>query len=268
MENQEELSAEQGAAEFAAGINGTATETPPPEESKPDETPPPEYVQVTKGDWEALQARAAKIDEIAAAQGQMRDTAFGRLGSLEQALRELRTSAAGQPVADEDLAQLAAEYPDLAELSIFKKLRTGNAAPGLDEAQIAPLVDQRVSKAREEITAESERKFEMRLLQRDHPDWRATVGISDDGKAVETPYREWLRAQPAEYQQKVGSAWNADIVGESITKFKNHAKTEAARKAAAEARQGRIAAAVPAKGDGSAPQATGKSPFQEGLASG
>lgn len=268
MENQEELSAEQGAAEFAAGINGTATETPPEPESKPDETPPPEYAQVTKGDWEALQARAAKIDEIAAAQGQVRDTAFGRLGSLEQALKELRTAAAGQPVADEDLAQLAAEYPDLAKLSIFKKLRTGNAAPGLDEAQIAPLVDQRVSKASEEVHRQIERTFEMRLLQRDHPDWRAVVGVTDDGKAVDSPYRTWLAAQPAEYQQKVGSAWNADIVGESIGKFKNHAKTEAARAAAAAARTGRIAAAVPAKGDGNAPQAAGKSPFQEGLASG
>lgn len=264
MENQEELSAEQGAAEFAAGINGTATETPPPEETRTEDPPPPEYVQVTKNDWEALQARAAKIDEIVAAQGQMRDTAFGRLGSLEQALRELRTSAAGQPVADEDLAQLAAEYPDLAELSIFKKLRTGNAAPGLDEAQIAPLVDQRVSKAREEIKQE----LAMEVLEQAHSDWRAVVGISDDGKAVESPYREWLRTQPAEYQQKVSGTWSPAVVGESITKFKNHAKTEAARKAAAEARQGRIAAAVPAKGDGSAPQTTGKSPFQEGLASG
>ena len=53
-------------------------ETPPAPEAAPPTpapTPAPEYVQVTKADWEALNTRAAKIDTIEATLGQRFDTA-------------------------------------------------------------------------------------------------------------------------------------------------------------------------------------------------
>jgi hypothetical protein len=278
MNEEQQQNDQDFGAGFTSATDGELSPTPREEPTEgtngePVKTEaPPEIVQITRKEWDDVLARAAGIDEIRATQGQIRDTAMGRIGRLEQTLTELRNAApAGQSIAEEDLAQLAAEYPDLAELNVFKKLRgTGNAAPALDEAQLAPLVDQRVARAREEIQRASNQELEMRLLRRDHPDWRQVVGLTDDGQRVETPYRAWLKAQPDDYQHKVGGAWDADIVGESIAKFKKHAQTEAARKAAADARQSRIAASVPARSDGGTTErgATAEDELADGFSTG
>lgn len=260
-------------ASFADGLSRVATGTPLPasepqevvEEVVVAEPVEPEYVQVTKDEWNLLKASAARIDEIAATHANIKDTAYGRLGRIETRLQDLQKGGSG--VTDEDLAQLAEQYPDLAELSVFKNLRAPNAAPALDEAQIVPLVDQRVTVAREEIERASERKFEMRLLQRDHPDWRAVVGMpAKAGDPIQqTEYRKWLASQSADYSQQVSNSWDADVIGESIKKFKTHSKAVADKTVTAAARNSRIAASVPVKSEGAATHSSGKSEFQIGL---
>lgn len=278
MENQDDVAAMQEAAEaFGAGFDDrdAAEETPPrpADEAGTQQTAdadPPKYRQVTEDEWERLSQAAAKIDAIEAATGQVRDSAMGKIGRVEQALNELRDARQGSAaITDDDLAELQREYPDLAGLSIFTKLKgTAAAAPGggVDETVIERMVQQRVDPVIQGVDERVERAVETRLLAREHNDWRQVVGISDDGKPVETPYRQWLAKQPAEYQTRVGGSWDHQVVGESISRFKK--ESQAAQQGANERRQ-RLAAAVPARGDTRpAPSKTDHDDFKAGFESG
>lgn len=243
-----------------------ATATPPAttEEKAEVEPSPPEFVQVTKADFDKLMAAAARIDEINATTEKQRDQVFGKLGGIERTLQQLQQS---QPVSDEDMAQLREAYPDLADLSLFQKLRAGADVSGMQE---------RVEAAVAEANERTRRAFETRLLTRDHPDWKQVVGVPEKaGDPIpDTEYRRWLSAQPEDYRNQVGSVWDADVVGESIRRFKEQAKAAAkadgerrARDAAAEQRRSRLAAAVPAKGD-AVPAVADTDPFLAGYTSG
>lgn len=284
MDNQDDaaLQDEQAAAEaFGAGFTGSdATADTPPRPAgetgatadppAPTDTPVPRFRQVTEEEWERLSQAAAKIDQIDA----VRDSAMGKIGRVEQALNELREARQGAAaITDDDLAELQREYPDLAGLAIFTKLKgTASAAPaggGVDEAVIERMVQQRVDPVLHGVDERVERAVETRLLAREHNDWRDVVGLTADGKAVPTPYRDWLAKQPAEYQTRVGSSWDHQVVGESITRFKR--ESEAARRAAqgAEERRQRLAAAVPARGESRpAPGSTDQDDFKAGFESG
>lgn len=252
---------------FAAGFDDDdATVMPPADEVKvaaevvPEE-PATEYVQITKQDWESLQTRAAAID----AHGSQLASVHGSIGNLKQRLDGLKSSGG---VSDEDLAELEAEYPDLANLSLFKKLKgTAPAATGgIDAAEIERLVQQRVDPVIQQVDQRVERAVETRLLETQHEDWREVVGMPEkDGEpAPETEYRKWLATQPTDYQQKVGGSWSHKVIGESITKFKKaQSAAEAARQRSQDRRE-QLAAAVPARGDASAAQPKGKSKFAEG----
>lgn len=244
MDNDQELEGN----DFASGFDGTATEIPPADTEPPkEEAPPaPEYVQITKQDWEALQARAAAID----AHGSQLASVHGSIGNLKQRLDGLKASGG---VSDEDLAELEAEYPDLANLSLFKKLKgTAPAATGgIDPAEIEKLVQQRVDPVIQQVDQRVERAVETRLLETQHEDWREVVGMPEkDGDPIpQTEYRKWLATQPAEYQQKVGASWSHRVIGESITKFKQAQKAAQAASERANQRRQQLAAAVPARGD-------------------
>jgi hypothetical protein len=255
-------------------LQGTATPPEPADEETTGgaaETPPeekqPEYVQVTKSDFDKLMANAARIDEINATVVKQRDDAFGRIGRLEAALNEMRQSSQNGTVSDEDLAELAQEYPDLAGLSVFKKLR---AAGGIDPDAVGRIVQERVESANASAREQTRREFETRLLTRDHPDWRQVVGVpAKAGDPIpDTEYRRWLAAQPEEYRAEVGSVWDADVVGASIKKFKESAKAKAAPNPAADQRRSRLAAAVPAKGDADPASPAEPDPFEAGYQSG
>ncbi len=259
----EEQQHDEDAAAVEAGFNDSATETPPDVKDQPpadvgrqEEQQQPEYVQVTKSDWESLMAKAAKIDEIAADHSRVKDTAFGKIGGLERALNELRSASPGG-ISDEDLAELQEEYPDLANLKVFQKLR---GRQGIADADIDKLLEPRLQKVREdtraELATEFDRRLEQRLLAREHLDWREVVGFDAQGQPVDSPYRQWLQQQPEDYRTRVAAAQDADTIAESISKFKEARKASEAEKAkaaeiarrAAE-RKDRLATAVPAKGD-------------------
>lgn len=262
MDNDQEIEGN----DFASGFDGTVTETPPAEPETPaaEDPPAPEYVQITKQDWEALQARAAAID----AHGSQLASVHGSIGNLKQRLDGLK--AAGG-VSDEDLAELEAEYPDLANLSLFKKLKgKAPATQGFDPAEIEKLVQQRVDPVIQQVDQRVERAVETRLLETQHEDWREVVGMPEkDGDPIpQTEYRKWLSAQPAEYQQKVGGSWSHKVIGESITKFKQAQKAAAQATERAQQRRQQLAAAVPARGDTAVTHRGGDDDFESGFQSG
>jgi len=284
MDTQDAAAATESEAsdEFLAGFDGTATqgEKPAPaDQPEGDGKAPteaqdtqqqeqkPEYVQVTRQDWEDLRTRAAEIDKIRDSHGAQLSQVHGKIGALMQKLDAVKSTAGG--VTDEDLAELAAEYPDLASLRVFKKLTGAAPAAGADPEEFGRRVQERVDpliqQARADARAEAERVFERRLLAREHKDWREVIGLTTDDQVVQTPYREWLAKQPADYQQAVSSSWDSDVIGESLTRFKKVQKAAAEAAGAADARQRRLAAAVPVRGDASVSHDGGEDDFEAGF---
>ena len=260
QDQQEDSTNDDFDADFAAGFSAsTTTENPSPSATDADkkgtgDTPapaatdtPPQYVQITQEQFDKLMQAAAKVDEIEATTTSIRDTAMGKIGGIERAMNELRTSAS---VSDEDLAQLREEYPDLAELKVFQKLRGGGAAAP-DPDAMAQMIQQHAMP----LVQQSSAQVQEAVLDMLHEDWRETIGMPDDnGNAPDTEFRRWLAAQPDNYADQVLNASQAKEIHRALTKFKSGKQAPAGNGGApdtgAEARRRRMAAATPVKGDG------------------
>lgn len=281
--------------DFSAGF---ATETPPPEkatlvaaadvkiEVKPEpkvepvvpkvvpkvqpKAPQPEYVRLTKEQFDRLDSAAAKTANYESQFSKV----FGTMGEMQQTVRKLQTATpAGQPVTlpADVVAEMEADFPELAghvKTALEKTLKgmrgTGGApAPVFDKDEMQRLV-------RAEAV-----KNETEALEDSHPDWRDIVGAVDsEGKANPAhPFRIWLAKQPADYQFKVNSTNSATIISRAIDKFKASQAAPPKPKVPTPkivARQDRIRGAVQPKGDGGqpAPRKTDDDAFAEGFREG
>ncbi len=178
--------------DFLAGID-SSTETPsqqaPQEETQPEpqtepaaqvvETAAPEFVQITKADWEAMQTRAAAIDELKAAQGKLADTAFGKIGGLERQFKELGARS-GSALSEEDFKDLKENYPELATdlQKLFAKVPGAPAA--IDQDAIDQRLNERLMLQRQEMVEET--------LATVVPGWREDVGTKE--------FASWVEKQP------------------------------------------------------------------------
>ncbi len=232
-------------AEFAAGFDDDTTETPtetPADQqdgdnrqqeasSVPAEPPAPEYVQLTK----------AERDELIATRQQWEKqfgTAFGKIGGIERRLQELN-SGTQVDISQEEIDALKDDFPPLA--AALEKVRSLRALPvgGVDQEQIASLVAEKVSAV--------EQKFELRLLAKDHPDWKQID--------ADPAFAQWVAAQPDEFKQtlaQASQAFDSSVVSDAMTKFKQSRKAAPATPAAdrASAWKSRAAAAVTPRGAG------------------
>lgn len=266
---EDELKSADDSTDLESGFSGTPTENTPPAEEKTDSAaaaPEVKYRQVTEAEWEASQAASVQFkDELA----KVRDTAFGKVGGLERALKELQQATPKGyevDITDDIVADLRTEFPEIGDLtlkalkSFAGKLKGTAPAAGVDPAQFGEQVTAEVTTRLRAIQAEA--------LDDDYPTWREIVGSKDS----DTPYRKWLATQPAEYHQKVISTDSASIIGKSIAKFEAAAKTAAepaTPKPAPSTRQQRLEAAVVTKGiGGAAPGPTDEDEFNAGFKSG
>lgn len=224
---------------FDAGFNDDApTETPATvEEQQEAKAPPVEYAQLTKAEYEDLKARAALVDEIKATQ----DKSFGTFGRTIKGLQDqvaAFSNGSGVEIDQADIDALREDFPPLA--AALEKVRNLRAIPtgGIDQNAIGELVQQRLAPA----VQEAERRMELRMLAREHPDY-ATVDQDPRFKA-------WIGAQPADFQQGLAQAsasYDSVAVGQALTKFKASLKAPAP---SPQQRQSRMQAAVTPRGSG------------------
>ena len=241
----------------------TPTETPAEEvqaETKPEPEPEPqvEHVQLTKAEYEDFKARIAAIDQIKATQDKSFGTAFGKLGGLERDLQNLKSGKRIE-IDQKDIDALRDDFPPLA--AALEKVRELQVVGGsdVDPAKIQPLIEERV---KAEVT-QIEQRLEKRALAKAHPDWEQ---FQNDAKFV-----EWVKKQPQEYQQKLATTWDADVISDAMTKAKEAAKpkpTPAPRVDPAAARRSRMAAAVAPKGTGGQRASDPDAEFDSGFKSG
>lgn len=242
--------------DFNAGFSGsedvpTATPAPSPEPT-PAPTPAPaapEYVQITRDEWDSTKARAAKVDEIEATSRQRLDQVFGKMGGLERKLTELTAGTpAGEAVqvSDADFEELAQEYgPEMAALTakgLNKILGRMKGAGGLDTDAVTKLVGEKIQAASQEIRAQTVEAS----LEAVFPGWK---------EEVKTPaFATWINAQAADVKALASS----DKVGDAAKMLRLFDKAKSApaqTPAPSNTRQRQIAAAVPPRGDGGHPPA-------------
>lgn len=236
---KEEADAE---AAFAAGFEGTpyteattetksAPETSETAPEKPENTPgdqkttadaPPPSVLLSKEQADQLLGLLSQHQELKESVTKQFGTAFGKMGGLERVLKDLQTShPTGQPVkvSKEDLKEL--------NESGFEEL-IDKLIPGLERAlskvNTAPIVTPTFDADSAKRLIEEERILEHTKVRQQcvedltelTPDWRTIVG---DPKQP-TPWRQWLQTQASRYQKKVNASWDADVVAESIERWK------------------------------------------------
>lgn len=243
---------------FSAGFDddttATPTETPAAqqdaktqgENSTPAQAEPaPEYVQLTK----------AERDELIATRQQWEKqfgTAFWKIGGIERTLQQLNSGAQVE-ISQEDIDALKDDFPPLA--AALEKVRNLRALPGggVDQEQIASLVAEKVSAV--------EQKFELRLLSKDHPDWKQID--------ADPAFAQWVAAQPDEFKQTLAHAsqsYDSAVVSNAMTMFKQSRRTAPAPAAdPASARRSRMSAAVTPRGTSGASAGDSTDPFLSGF---
>lgn len=263
------------ASGFTEDILDKPTTTPAAEKIKaPQEKasePAVAYAQITVEELNALRENAA---ELKAAQKVLTDNAFGRIGGLKQALDQLAAQMHAEnkraiTIADDDLADLRAEYPDIAQHlveglnKVLAKTRSAPAAqPEFDKAQLEQLVAERMTPALAEVEAKVEQKLEVKSLDRAHRDWREVV--TTDG------FKEWLSKQPNNLANTFYESWDSAFLGDTLAAYKK--ATRALPKAEPipqpqDPRSRRLAAAVQPKGSGGHPSSnSAEDEFNAGFA--
>lgn len=268
-------------ADFESGFDdpGTikdATETPQTETievneepaNEVPEEPAPRFKQITEDEFAALQARAALVDDIKAAQEKQFGTAFGKIGGIERTLGQLSEQlkgGSGVQINDEDLAELKQEYPELAASLVkglngaLSKVKGGGQ---VDPATLDQLVQERLTPALQAAQEKWERRQEEKSLSRSHADWLQVVN-SD-------AFKSWKDQQPN--RDEINNSEDSHFVSEVISNFKKTLvppKPKAPQVDPKELRRKQLEASIAPKGSGGhAAGSDGEDDFLNGFKSG
>jgi hypothetical protein len=234
----------------------------------------PKMAQITEEQLARILTYSNDIDAIKTAMESRFGTAFGKLGSLAQTLKELQIAAdPGEAitVSEDDLSELKNDYPDLTPaiaksltrvLSKVKGGRIGQiVAKEFDPATLEPTINEKAQEIAKRVVMEEQIKD----LADDYPDWEKIIGPQPDPtKGVKpTEFRNWLASQPAEYQKRVNTSQRAVVGAKALGKFEEWKETkkksaqETPKKTAADIRREQLKDSVTERGNAS--QHTAKS---------
>lgn len=257
-ETPEPTDAEQE-ADFAAAFEDEPTATPAtpepaaePAQPEVPAQPEPEYVQLTKAQYEELKNGSA---EMRAALKTLEDRSNGSIGNIKQTLAQIQAATpAGQSVqfSDKDFEELQRDFPEMTASMVAALNRgmarlKGTGQPAISDDVINAKVQERLAPELDRARKDSA----LEVMDVIEPDWRKTVTSPEWG--------DWLSKQSPDYQQKVNNSWKLPEVREAITKFK--ADSKPAPKPAA--KPNRFAAAVaPKSAGGYSPTMTEQQEFE------
>lgn len=247
---------QQEEAAFEAGFNATdiepVAEEPTPEEKKEEVTPtekkeevkvdPPKPITAEDVN-NAVNAAVATLESRHKAELQrLNDKVFGTVGELKQRIESIKGVA--HELSPKAKERLNANFPELAAM-LFDETPTPEPEKKVEVP--APVVD--VDKVVKETVDNTAKSFERKLLSRDHKDWEQVVTSSE--------FAAWKSTQlTPEESTELDDTWDADLVSERITEFKNwqaeQAKAaEAARLKAEEEKknQEKLEAAITPRGN-------------------
>lgn len=266
-------------AAFNEGANDTKVEaktpTATPEPAKAAEVKvveaPPEFVQLTKAQWDATQTELASMK---ATMEKSFGTAFGKMGDIERKQKAIDDWKASQGIVGEmsqdDFTELKEQFPELAESTVkglnrsLAKLK-GQPGAQLDPAKISEVVNQGVELRLKEREV-AQQADSVKALDTEHKDWREV--------RAKPEFQSWLEKQPPRVQKTFEKTWDADFLSDVFTHFKTDAvKAKPVAAPAAPApnttRKDRLAAAVNPRGTGGhAPGPSDDDDFNAGFKAG
>lgn len=224
-------------AAFLAGFNSVTDgeeEVEQSAEPEPEVTPDPEPEPVkliagyTENELRDLLSKFQEVDRLKEREAKV----FGTLGSLKQAIDAMRNQ---QPTATANFSKdrfkrLSAEFPEMAEM--LAEDLSGIALPqqqaGLDISAVQEVINERIEVVK--------RDQETKLLGMVHKDWRQVVQEPD--------FQVWKGSLAPEAQDVLDNGWDAELIAEGLTAFKEW-KTKAAQQKVS--KQTRLEAAVAPK---------------------
>jgi hypothetical protein len=206
---------------FNAELNPEGAETAGSEETETKRL----FERMTDDELQAVFDKARQVDDLNERLKKTHDHAFGRIGSIEGTLKELREQkpAAPVPVAlNPEQFKHVSEYLDddglvQALVQDLSALQLGiPLLPNFDlEARLAE-DDLRFTKQQETLTGELSKlrqEFEMKALSIVHPDWQ---------EQLETPeFGEWQATLKPEDRQKLDESWDSRELSKAFSKFKD-----------------------------------------------
>lgn len=257
QEVQEPVVAEVAADDYLSGFNDEPTTQPEQVAEAKEEEPviePPKLASITEEQFNDLVRRAEMVDEMKSEHKRLLDTAFGKIGGMQQLIEKLQNQTPqGQNVeiTEDDMKDISEEYPDLGGklMQTLQKVlsKTKGTAPAQEEkpepaafdpSQVESIVQQRLNEEVEKLNV----KMELRDLTRAHPDWQTVRETKD--------FAAWRDALPQSARDEFNSSMDAGYVSSKLTEFKTWmAKKQSAQKETAK-RQDRLRDAVQPKGTG------------------
>lgn len=234
-----------------------ASPEPEPKPKKPAEKPveKPEYVQLTKAQFERLETAAKRTDDF---EKQM-SKAFGTIGDVQKIVRTLQTQTPrgnAVKIPEGAFAAMEKDFPELAqhtraalEATLKGMEGTGGSNAQVDTTAFENKVEERVLR----LAAED--------LEDAYPDWQKIVGAVDTRKGDKpdpnNPFRKWLATKDKNYQDRINGTNSAGVITRAIRAFKSETKPAPAAPVKPDpriqARANRIQGAVRPKGDGGQP---------------
>lgn len=229
----------------------------PQPEPKPKEKPAakPEYVQITKDQFERFMTAATRTDD----HEKQFSKAFGTIGDVQKIVRTLQGQTPrgmSVKIPDGALDAMKKDFPELAqhfqaamEATLKGMEGTGGPAAQVDTADFETKLEERVLKLASED------------LEDEFPDWQKIVGAIDTRKGEKpdenNAFRKWLATKDKTYQDRVNGTNSAGVITRAIRTFQSETKPAPAAPAKpnpqAQTRTDRIADAVRPKGDGGQP---------------
>lgn len=194
-----------------------------------------------------LLEKARRVDELEDRMTKMHDKAFGTLGNLKQTIDELRNRpvGGGKPNISKETFKALSEYFD--DESVAEALANDFANVQFD-AGGTPNVNL------DEKLSQIEQKFEIRLLDYAHADWRELYNSSE--------FAEWKGTLKPEAQEMIDHSWDGAAMAKAFTQFKNW---RAKRGEAEQAKQQRLEAGIVPSGSGRSTNSAADDAFNQGL---
>lgn len=238
-----------------------AAEASPPAQVTPiaEVIPPaPEFVQITKTEFEAINAGVAKLSEMQASMEKLKLDFFGKVGGLEGLIKKAQEETpVGEPVllSLEDFGnkELVEDFKDIFTAvveGVNKKLSKGKVKGTAEVVAPTPPPAPPAPPKVEDLVQQAEDKTSLRILDVMKPGWDQIIGLpGPNGRPPpETAYRKWLKTQPVDYQETIATTREPGPIAASIQKFKE-ATPAPPVPPPVDPRRARLEDAVPLKGD-------------------
>jgi hypothetical protein len=180
------------------------TERPEPEQAQAQqqpEAPPPEYVQLTREQFERISQAAEKLPMLEQQFAKRIDTAFGKIGVIEQ-----RSSQPGGALSDDDIEPFRDDFPEL-----YRALAKVRTPTYVDMEQITKPYLERLDQTTQEL-----RETQQFAVATVHPDWQEfTAGDQ---------FQKWLATKDDAYREKLANTWAPSVIVNAISEAKKFAK--------------------------------------------